>query len=82
MSRSTPPPHRSRRRVSLTTALLFAAMLLTGSVVLAACGAKANTAQPFGSNVVITIRSFAYHPSTLQVKTGTKVTVINRDHVP
>jgi plastocyanin len=65
-----------------------ATMLLAGatlSAALAGCGsssAGSSGVQATGSNgPTVTIQGFAFHPSTLTVSPGTKVTFINEDSV-
>lgn len=83
----TPPaPHRSRR-ARATGPRLFALVgvfLLSGLV--AACGSSSKTAAPSGSsgsvaagNAAVTIKSFAFKPESITVKTGSTITWTNLD---
>ncbi len=42
----------------------------------------ANTPTPAPSSVTVSIKNFSFNPSTLTIKTGTKVTWVNNDSVP
>jgi plastocyanin len=65
--------------------LALATLLVAG---LAACGSSSSGAAPTGRSGssgggnAVTIQGFAFHPSTLTVKAGTKVTFTNEDSAP
>ena len=62
--------------------LWLALTLITVGVVLTAFGQSAGTAPENTDANEIVIQNFAFEPSTLTVKAGTKVTWVNRDDEP
>src|SRR5690348_1456503 len=44
--------------------------------------AQTPPATPSSTNVTVNIKNFAFNPSTLTIKTGTKVTWVNNDSIP
>lgn len=67
-------------------ALGLTALLLAGGLV--ACGSSSSSSGPSGSGSspsasgnMVMIKGFAFHPSSLTVKVGTKVTFVNEDSV-
>ncbi|THA77202.1 metal-binding protein [Streptomyces sp. A0642] len=72
-------PARARIAVVVSVACAAALAGCSGGGGGSAPSATRSTASPSAAGALITIKDFAFHPATLTVAPGTKVTVINKD---